>query len=83
MGRTSILTFFATGRQEVSGSTIVCQGEQVKLGDRIVDGVAILEQMRIEVKPIHYCFTFGGKPKYEKITYFYLNHATSSITIAS
>ena len=33
----------------------------MKLGDRIVDGVAILEQMRIEVKPIHYRFTFGGE----------------------
>ena len=61
MGKTYILTFYTSGRKEISGSTIVCQGEQVKLGERIVYGVAILEQMRIEVKPIHYRFTFGGE----------------------
>ena len=54
MGKTSILTFFTPGRKEVSGSTIVCQGEQAKLGDQLVEGVAILEQMRIEVQQIHY-----------------------------
>ena len=52
MGKKTIFTFFAAGRQEISGSTIQCVGEQVKLGDRLVDGVAILEQIRMELKPV-------------------------------
>ena len=49
LGHTTILTFFEKGRQEVSGSTLVCQGEQVKVGDRVIDGVAILEQQKISL----------------------------------
>ena len=59
-GAMNIFTFFEAGRQEISGSTIVCEGEKVKLGDRIVDGVAILEQMRVEVKDIQIRFKETG-----------------------
>ena len=47
LGKTTVLTFYEKGRQEVSGDSVVCQGEQVKLGNRVLDGVAILEQVKI------------------------------------
>ena len=54
--QTTIMNFHETGRHEVSGATIICEGEQVKLGDRIIDGVVILNQVRISVSRIHLCF---------------------------
>ena len=38
-------------RQEVSGATIICQGEYVKLGVCIIDGV------RISARKLHLCFS--------------------------
>jgi len=57
LDHTTIFNFHETGRQEVSGSTIICEGEQVKLGDRIIDGVVILDQVRISVRRIHLRFS--------------------------
>ena len=57
MGRTNLLNFYEAGRQEVSGSTIVCEGEQVKLGDRLIDGVAILEQVKVTLEERKFRFT--------------------------
>ena len=51
------MNFHEAGRQEVSGATIICEGEQVKLGDRIINGVVILDQVRISVRRIHLRFS--------------------------
>ena len=55
--QTTIMNFHEAGRQEVSGATIICEGEQVNLGDRIIDGVVIFDQVRISVSRIHLCFS--------------------------
>ena len=57
MDQTTIMNFHEAGRQEISGATIICEGEQVKLGDRIIDGVVILDQVRISVRKIHLRFS--------------------------
>ena len=57
MDHTTILNFHEAGRQEISGATIICEGEQVKLGDRIIDGVVILDQVRISIRRVHLRFS--------------------------
>ena len=57
LDHTTVFNFHEAGRQEVSGATIICEGEQVKLGDPIIDGVVILDQVRISVIRIHLCFS--------------------------
>ena len=57
LDHTTIFNFHEAGRQEVSGATIICEGEQVKLGDRIINGVVILDQVRISVRRIHLRFS--------------------------
>ena len=47
LGKTTVLNFYEKGRQYSEGDTLVCEGEKVKLGDRVIDGVAILEQIKI------------------------------------
>ena len=54
IGKTTVLRFHEAGREEISGQTIVCHGEQVKLGDRIIDGVAILEQVKIQTQTMKF-----------------------------
>ena len=56
MGKTTILTFYETGRQETNGNTITCVGESVKIGDRVMEGIAILDQMKLQVKPTAFKF---------------------------
>ena len=56
IGRTTILTFYEHGRQEVSGQSIICEGEQVKLGDRLIDGVAVLEQVKVTLERRNFRF---------------------------
>ena len=52
-----IMNFHEADTQEVSGATIICEGEQVKLEDRIIDGVVILDQVKISVRRINLCFS--------------------------
>jgi len=54
LGQTTVLRFHEAGREEISGATIVCHGEQIKLGDRIIDGVAILEQVKFHTQAINF-----------------------------
>ena len=68
LGKTTVLTFYEKGRQEVSGDSVVCQGEQVKLGDRVLDGVAILEQIKLTTETRKFRFeaaTLGIQVKEE------------------
>ena len=57
MDRTNLLNFYEAGRQEVSGGSIICEGERVKLGDRLIDGVAILEQVKVTLEKRKFRFT--------------------------
>ena len=59
-GQERIFTFHAAGRNEVSGQTMICQGEDVKLGDHILQGVVILEQMRVSLTEVTYRFRNTG-----------------------
>ena len=56
MERTTVMTFYEAGRQEVSGSSIICEGERVKVGDRLIEGVAILEQVKVTLERRNFRF---------------------------
>ena len=57
MSRTNLLNFNEYGRQEVSGDSIICEGERVKLGDRLIEGVAVLEQVKVTLEKRNFRFT--------------------------
>jgi hypothetical protein len=59
-GQERIFTFHAAGRNEVSGMTMICEGEDVKLGDHILKGVVVLEQMRVSLTEVNYRFHNTG-----------------------
>ena len=50
LGKTTVLRFHEAGREEVSGQTVVCEGEQVKLGNRVIQGVAVLTQVKFHTQ---------------------------------
>ena len=54
LGKTTVIQLHEAGREEITGQTIVCVGEQVKIGDRIINGVAILEQVKIQTMTMRF-----------------------------
>ena len=50
MNKTTVLRFHEAGREEITGGTITCYGEKLKVGNRLIDGVAILEQVKFHVQ---------------------------------
>ena len=67
MGRTTVLNFYQHGHAEISGESIICEGERLKLGDRIIEGVAVLQQVKVTLEPRKYRFAAAsGKVQVQK-----------------
>ena len=49
LDQVSVFTFHTQGQQEVSKHTVICEGDQVKLGDQLIDGVLVLEQIKVRI----------------------------------
>jgi hypothetical protein len=78
IGTTGIFNFHTAGKEEVSGSTIVCEGEDVKLGDNIISGVAILEQVKIALYDVTLRFSISGQSEVTEVKEDHISIACNS-----
>jgi hypothetical protein len=78
VGATTVFNFHTAGREEVSGSTIVCQGEDVKLGENVIQGVAILEQVKISIYEVTMRFSMLGQQEVAEVKEDHVSIACNS-----